>query len=114
MHPALHNTGTKISDLWASQGTTCAPVAPSGSQGMFILHMCVNFTTLSSGRLVEIGLDDGSTFVTGVPGNTKCPMTPASATAISTAFFSLSCVETGSSVWKDIQIIWKTCFLPGV
>ena len=90
LHRSLHSISIEISDVWASPGTICALVDLSSSYGMFILHVCVDFITLPSGRLIEIGLDVGRTSITGVPGNAKFPVAPASATTISTTIFILT------------------------
>ena len=89
-------------DVYANPGTICALVALSGNHVMFILHVCVDLITLLLGRLIEIGLDVGNTSITGVPGETKCPVAPASTTTILTAICILP-------VLKQVAALGKTC-----
>ena len=110
MHPASHNTAIEISDVCANPGIICAFFALSSSYGMFILHVCVDFITLPSGRLIEIGLDVGSTPSTGVPGNTKFPVAPASATAIMTAIFILPVLKQVATLGNPLKLSAKYVF----
>ena len=83
----------------------CTLVALSGRHGMFILHVCVDFITLPLGRLIEIGFDAGSMSITGVLGNTKWPVGPASATAILTAIFILHVLKQVSAFGKPLKLL---------
>ena len=74
---------------------------------MLVLHVCIDFTTLPSGRLIEIRLDVGSMSITGVPGSTKCPVVPASATAILTAIFILPVLNQVSALGKSFKLLAK-------
>ena len=96
--------------MWASPGTMCALVALSGSHGMLILHVCVDFITLPSGRLIGMGIDVGSISITEVPGSTKCPVAPASATAISTAISILPVLKQVSALGKSLKLLAKIVF----
>ena len=105
LYPASHHTTTETSGVCASPGTMCAVVALSGSHGMFILHVCIDFITLPSGRLIEIGLDVGSTSTTGVTGSTKCPVAPASATAILTAIHIRPVLKDFIALGKPLKLL---------
>ena len=78
---------------------------------MLILQVCVDFITLPSGRLIEMEFDVGRTSITGVPGSTKCPMAPASATAILTAVFIIPVLEQMSALGKSLKLLLKIVFL---
>ena len=88
----------------------CALVALSGSHGMLSLHVCVDYITLPSGRLMEIGPDIRRTSITGVPGSTKFPVASASATAISTAIFILPVLKQVPALGKSLKLSAKIVF----
>ncbi len=66
-----------------------------GSQGIFNLHVCVETIFCPSGRLMTSGVVAGLILVTGVPGNTKWPVAPASAIALS----------IGMLMWEELNIV---------
>ena len=59
-------------------------MASLGSLGTSILHVCVYFNWVPSGRLMVRGFLLIFMLETFVPGRMKCPVAPESATAIST------------------------------
>jgi hypothetical protein len=72
--------GDEPRDACAKPGTIWALLrAFSGSQGTLRRHVCVDLIFSPSGRLMTRGVITGLMSVTGVPGNTKCPVAPASA-----------------------------------
>ena len=58
-HPALlHSTLMPINNAIVNVGTMC-PVKIVGRPGIVMLHMCVNFTLLPSGKLIVNGCNKG-------------------------------------------------------
>ena len=82
----------------------------SGSHGMLILHVCVNLITIPSRIFIKIGLAVGSTSLTGVPGNTKYPLAPSSATAISTAIFIGPVLKQVAALGKSSKLLSEIIF----
>ena len=83
-----------IRDACAKPGTMCTSFVSFGSHGMSGLQVCVDVRQSPSGRFILRGFRASLTFVTGVPGRTKCPVAPASATAMSFAIFNCEVVKT--------------------
>ena len=81
LHPVSHNILMNISDVCARPGTMCASFASFGSHGMSSVQVCVDVRQSPSGRFILSGCRAIFMFVTSVPGKTKWPVAPASATA---------------------------------
>ena len=75
-----------ISDACAKPGTMWASFDSSESHGKYIVQVCVDVSQSPSGRFILSGCRAIFMFVTGVPGKTKWPVAPASATAM---FFAI-------------------------
>ena len=88
LHPALHNILMEMSDVCARPGMMCASFASLGSHGMSSVQVCVDVRQYPSGRFILSGCRYIFMFVTGVPGKTKFPVAPASATAMFLAIFN--------------------------
>ncbi len=80
MHPASHSTRMPINDAIVNLGTMC-PVKITGRPGIVMLHMCVDFTLLPSGKLIVNGCDKGHKLLTGVLSMIKMDVAPVSAIA---------------------------------
>ena len=113
LNPALHNTLIDIGDACAKPGTMWAPFESFGSHGMSRFQVCVDVRQSPSGRFILRGFRASSMFVTGVPGRTKWPVAPASATAIFFAIFNCAVVKTvcgmavcfgGSGGWLPCEV----------
>ena len=74
------------------------------------LHVCVDLSLDPSGKLIEIGLLAGCTFVTGVPGRTKFPVAPASATASCLVIYIIY-VEYAVSIYLLFRLLMIIVFL---
>ena len=85
LHPASHNIFMDISDACAKPGMMWACFASFGSHGISSVQVCVDVRQSLSGRFILSGCRAIFMFVTGVPGKTKWPVAPASAT---TMFFA--------------------------
>ncbi len=77
-HLALHSTLMPINDAIINLGTMC-PVRIVGRPGTVMLHMCVDFTLLPSGKLIVNGCDEGRKLLTGVPSMINMEVAPVSA-----------------------------------
>ena len=88
LHPASHNILMDISDACAKPGTMWASFASCGRHGMSSVQVCVDVSHSTSGRFILSGCRAIFMFVTGVPGQTKWPVAPASATAMFFAIFN--------------------------
>jgi hypothetical protein len=80
VHPSLHNTLIPTRDATVSLGTMC-PSNTCGNPGISRSHICVDFTTVPSGKLMLSGFFVGRTFCIGVPFMTIILVAPVSATA---------------------------------
>jgi hypothetical protein len=80
VHPASHSTRMPINDAIVNLGTMC-PVKITGRPSIVLLHMCVDFTLLPSGRLIVNGCDEGRKLLMGVPSMIKMDVAPVSAIA---------------------------------
>jgi hypothetical protein len=80
VHPASHITWMPINDAIVNLGTMC-PVKITGRPGIVMLHMCVDFTLLPSGKLIVNGCDIGCKLLTGVPSMINMEVAPVSAIA---------------------------------
>ena len=67
-----------------SFGTTC-PTSTCGRPGIFISHVCVDFTFVPSGRLMVSGCMAGRRFLNGVPSMMNIEVAPVSAMACDAA-----------------------------
>ncbi len=65
-------------------GTTC-PTSFIGNPGIVMLHVCVDFTFVLSGRLIVSGCIAGRRFSHGVPSMMKIDIAPVSAIACDAA-----------------------------
>ena len=92
LHPESHNILMDISDACARPGMMCAYFASFGSHGMSSVQVCVDVRKSPSGSFILIRCRDIFMFVTGVPGKTKWPVAPASATAMFFAMFNRAVV----------------------
>ena len=92
LHPASHNILMDISDAYARPGMMCASFASFGSHGMSSMQVCVDGRQYPSGRFILSGCRAILMFVTGVPGKTKWPVAPATATTIFFAIFNCAVV----------------------
>ena len=79
-HPASHSTRMPINDAIVNLGTMC-PVKIVGRPGIVMLHMCVDFTLLPSGKLIVNGCNEGRKLLTGVPSMINMEVAPVSAIA---------------------------------
>ena len=104
LHPASQNFHVKMSDECANTGRICASVVWSGSQGMSMLHMWVDWTTLPLGRVILRGLVDGCLFTTGEPSTMKWPVAPESEMAYFIALHT-------SGLLKMVAAIGSSCKL---
>ncbi len=84
LHPASHRTLITINDAIVNFGTTC-PTSTFGRPGIVMLHVCVDFTFVPSGRLMVSGRMAGRRFLHGVPSMMKIEVTPVSAIACDAA-----------------------------
>ncbi len=84
LHPASHRTLIPINDVIVNLGTTC-PMSTFGRPGTVMSHVCVNFTSVPSGRLMVSGRMAGRMFLHGVPSMMKIEVTPVSAVACNAA-----------------------------
>ena len=82
-------------------------VAASSSQGMSILHVCVDFIYFPCIKLTHRGFSSGFISLTGLTGRTKCPIALASPMDISTAILILEVLNT---VWSWRLIFEIVCF----
>ena len=82
----------------------CARFAFSGMPDMLRFHVCVDLIFELSGRLMEIDLLSGFTFVTGVTGRKKCPFVPAS-TIASCLVICIIAVDISFSVCLFVQLL---------
>jgi hypothetical protein len=64
----------------AVESGTTRPSSLVGKPGSLKLHMCVELTTLPSGKLILRGFVVGQIFLIGVPFNTNTKVAPVSAT----------------------------------
>ncbi len=80
VHPASHSTRMPINDAIVNLGTMCS-VKITGRPGIGMSHMCVDFTLLTSGKLIVNGCDKGRKLLTGVPSMIKMDIAPVSAIA---------------------------------
>ncbi len=80
VHPALHSTRMPINDAIVNLGIMC-PVKIVGRPGIVILHMCVDFTLLLSGKLIVNGCNKGCNLLTGVPSMINMEAVPVSTIA---------------------------------
>ena len=55
LHPVLQNLRADMRDECASPGTIWASIMTSGSQGIMILHVCIDMLTFPFGRILLIG-----------------------------------------------------------
>ena len=85
LHPASANFLMEISDECESPGIMCSLVNASGSQGISILHVWVDWMLFSSGSVILSGDDVGLLLTTGAPCNRKCPVAPESEMTYCTA-----------------------------
>ena len=92
LHPASHNILMDIRDACAKPGTMWASFALFGSHGISSVQVCVDVSQSPSGRFIFRGCCATFMFVTGVPGRTKWPVAPASATAMFLAIFNCAVV----------------------
>ena len=92
LHPVMHNILMEMSDACARYGTMCASFASLGSHSMSSVQVCVDVRQSQSGRFILSGCRAIFMFVTGVPGKTKWPVAPASATATFFAIFNCAVV----------------------
>ena len=76
LHFASHRTLIDIIDAWESPRMIWSQLFFSGIPVMSRLHGCVDLSFDLSGILMEIGLLDVCTLLTGVPGRKKCPVSP--------------------------------------
>ena len=82
LHPVSHNILMEMSDACDRPGKMCASFVYLGIHGMSSMQVCVNVRQSQSGRFILSGCRAIFMFVTGVPGKTKRPVAPASATAM--------------------------------
>ncbi len=80
LHPTLHRGRIPMSKAVFSAGMMC-PVSVVGYPGIVMLHTCVNFTFLPSGRFTVRGFDATRLFTTSTPSITKMDVAPVSAMA---------------------------------
>ena len=66
-----------INNAMESLGTTC-PTSTFGSPGIVMLHVCVDFTFVSSGKLIVSGRTAGHRFLHSVPSMMKIKVAPIS------------------------------------
>ena len=81
-----------IRNACAKPGTMWASFAFFLSYGISSVQVYVDVRKSPSGRFIFSGCRAIFTFVTGVPGKTKWPVTPASATAMFFAIFNCAVV----------------------
>ena len=84
VHPALHKGRIPINDAMARCGTMC-PVSIVGRPGIAISHLCVDWTTVPSGRFIFSGVFDNRLLSTSTPSMMKMDVAPVSAMAWSVA-----------------------------
>ena len=84
LHPASHKTLMPINDAIDNLGTTC-PTNTIGSPGIVMLHVCVDFTFVPSGRLIVSGRIAGWRFSHGVPSVMRIDIAPVLAIACDAA-----------------------------
>ena len=92
LYPASHNILMNIRYVCAKPGTLWASFALFGSHGMSSVQVRVDVRHSPSGRFIFSGCRAIFAFVTGVPGKTKWPVAPASATAMFFAIFNCAVV----------------------
>ncbi len=80
LHPTLHRGWIPMSKAVFSAGMMC-PVSVPGNPGIVMLHTCINFTFLPSGRFTVRGFVAMHLFTTSTPSITKMDVAPVSATA---------------------------------
>ncbi len=80
VHLASHSTRLPINDAIVNLGTMC-PVNITVRPSIVMLHMCVDFTLLPSGKFIVNGCDEGRKLLTGVPSMIKMDVAPVSAIA---------------------------------
>ncbi len=78
LHPTLHRGRIPISEAVFSAGMMC-PVSVPGNPGIVMLHTCIDFTFLPSGRFTVRGFVAVCLFTTSTPSITKMDVAPVSA-----------------------------------
>ena len=77
-HPRTQNFFVEMRDAWASPGTMCTLVTWCGSQGISMLHVCVDCIMSPFGNVILIGLTASSLLTIGVPLTRKWHVAPKS------------------------------------
>ncbi len=80
LHPTLHRGWIPMSEAVFSAGMMC-PVSLPGNPGIVMLHTCVDFTFLPSGRFMVRGFVATRLFTTSTLSITKMDVALVSATA---------------------------------
>jgi hypothetical protein len=84
LHPALHRILIPINNAIVNLGTI-GPTSTFGRPGIVMSHVCVDFTFVSSGRLMVSERMAGRMFLHGVPSMMKIEVAPVSAIACDAA-----------------------------
>jgi hypothetical protein len=75
VHPVLQRGQMPMRDTMVNNGTMC-PVKTVGRPGMFILHTCVEYIFLPSGKLIVRGVRVTRLLSTGAPSMMNIDIAP--------------------------------------